>query len=233
MPATDIQVKAVIIVPAFNESRVIFEVLKSLPRRLEGVSSVDIVVIDDGSSDTTFKEAQRANVTIVTHLLNRGLGAAIKTGLSWARKQNADIVVTFDADGQHNPGDIPNLIKPIILKKADLVIGSRFSSKQRIPTDRLFINWLANLVTFILYGVYCSDSQSGMRAFSQKAIKVIDFKADRMEFSSEILLEAKRNNLKISEVPIKAIYTDYSRLKGQRNLNAFPVFARFLVKLLR
>lgn len=225
--------KIVIVVPAFNESRVIFKVLKALPRKLKDISSVDIVVIDDGSFDRTFKEAQRANVNIVRHLLNRGLGAAIKTGLSWARKQNADIVVTFDADGQHNPGDIPKLIGPIILKKADLVIGSRFLKQQPVPFDRLFINWFANFATFILYGVYSSDSQSGMRAFSQKAVSLIDFKADRMEFSSEILLEAKRNKLTITEVPIKAIYTDYSRLKGQKNLNAIPVFARFLVKLLR
>ena len=225
--------KIVIVIPAFNESRVIFEVLKALPRRLKGVSSVDIVVIDDGSLDTTFKEAKKAGVNIVRHSLNRGLGAAIKTGFSWAREQNADIVVTFDADGQHDPADIPKLINPIIFKKADLVIGSRFRSKQRIPTDRLFINWFANFATFILYGVYCSDSQSGMRAFSQKAINLIDFKADRMEFSSEILLEAKRNKLKVAEIPIKAVYTNYSRLKGQKNLNAIPVFARFLIRLLR
>ena len=225
--------KVVIVVPAFNESRVILEVLKALPRRLKRVTSIDIVVIDDGSTDHTFGEAQKAGVNIVRHLLNRGLGAAIKTGLSWAKKQNADIVVTFDADGQHDSVDIQKLIKPIILRKADLVIGSRFLNRQQIPFDRLFLNWFANLATFILYGVYCSDSQSGLRAFSKKAMNLIDFKADRMEFSSEILLEAKRNNMKISEVPIKAIYTDYSRLKGQKNLNAFPVFARFLVKLLR
>ncbi|KKQ78888.1 MAG: Glycosyl transferase family 2, partial [Candidatus Daviesbacteria bacterium GW2011_GWA1_38_7] len=226
-------VKIVIAVPAFNESQVIFKVLKSLPRRLKGVSNVDVVVIDDGSLDQTLKEAQRADVNIVRHLLNRGLGAAIKTGFSWAKKQNADIVVTFDADGQHDPRDISKLIQPIILKKADVVIGSRFLNKQVIPSDRFLLNWFANFATFILYGVLSTDSQSGLRAFSKKTIDLIDFKADRMDFSSEILLEAKRHNLKVIEVPIKAIYTDYSRIKGQKNINAIPVFARFLVKLLR
>ncbi|KKQ89833.1 MAG: Glycosyl transferase family 2 [Candidatus Curtissbacteria bacterium GW2011_GWC2_38_9] len=225
--------KIVIAVPAFNESQVIFKVLKSLPRRLKGVSNVDVVVIDDGSLDQTLKEAQRADVNIVRHLLNRGLGAAIKTGFSWAKKQNADIVVTFDADGQHDPRDISKLIQPIILKKADVVIGSRFLNKQVIPSDRFLLNWFANFATFILYGVLSTDSQSGLRAFSKKTIDLIDFKADRMDFSSEILLEAKRHNLKVIEVPIKAIYTDYSRIKGQKNINAIPVFARFLVKLLR
>jgi len=226
-------VKIVIAVPAFNESQVIFKVLKSLPRRLKGVSNVDVVVIDDGSLDQTLKEAQRADVNIVRHLLNRGLGAAIKTGFSWAKKQNADIVVTFDADGQHDPRDISKLIQPIILKKADVVLGSRFLNKQVIPSDRFLLNWFANFATFILYGVLSTDSQSGLRAFSKKTIDLIDFKADRMDFSSEILLEAKRHNLKVIEVPIKAIYTDYSRIKGQKNINAIPVFARFLVKLLR
>ena len=191
------------------------------------------LVIDDGSLDQTLKEAQRADVNIVRHLLNRGLGAAIKTGFSWAKKQNADIVVTFDADGQHDPRDISKLIQPIILKKADVVIGSRFLNKQVIPSDRFLLNWFANFATFILYGVLSTDSQSGLRAFSKKTIDLIDFKADRMDFSSEILLEAKRHNLKVIEVPIKAIYTDYSRIKGQKNINAIPVFARFLVKLLR
>ena len=225
--------KIVIVVPAFNGAREIFEGLKSLPTGLKGVPDIDLVVIDDGSLDQTAKEAEKAGVNVIRHSINRGLGAAIKTGLSWAKKQNADIVVTFDADGQHDPGDIAKLIKPIILKKADLVIGSRFLNKQPIPIDRLLLNWFANFATFILYGVSSSDSQSGMRAFSKKAIDLVDFKADRMEFSSEILLEAKRNNLKTTEVPIKAIYTKYSRNKGQRNLNAIPVLMRFLVKLLR
>ena len=84
-----------------------------------------------------------------------------------------------------------------------------------------------------MFGVHSTDSQSGLRAFSKKAMAQIDLKADRMDFSSEILIEAKRHNLKIEEIPIKAIYTDYSRKKGQKNLNAIPVFARILIRFLR
>lgn len=225
--------KAVIIIPAFNESQVIFEVLESLPKKLDGITTVEVVVVDDGSQDQTANEAIKTKVNVIRHLLNRGLGAAIKTGFSWAKEHNADVVVTFDADGQHDPEDIPKLIRPIILKKADVVIGSRFLNKQAIPFDRFLLNWFANFATFVLYGASSTDSQSGLRAFSKKAVNLIDFKADRMEFSSEILLEAKKNNLRLIEVPIKAIYTSYSRTKGQKNVNAFPVFMRFLVKLLR
>lgn len=225
--------KAVIIVPALNESKVISKVLEGLPRSLKDVSQIDVLVVDDGSVDDTYEIAKKAGVNVVKHVINRGLGAAIKTGLSWAATHDADIAVTFDADGQHDPADIPKIIEPILEKSADLVVGSRFRERQNIPFDRLVLNWLANLATMGVFGVFSTDSQSGLRAFSKKAIELIDYHADRMEFSSEILVEAKRHNLKIKEVPISAIYTQYSRAKGQRNLNAIPTFARILIKFLR
>lgn len=225
--------KVVIIVPAFNEAQIIYKVLKSLPKRLKGISDVKTILINDGSTDNTLIHAQKANVQTISHVINRGLGAAIKTGLTIAQRKKADIAVTFDGDGQHNPKDIQKIIEPILSSKAHLVVGSRFKKKQNIPFDRVVVNRLANLITFVLYGVVSTDSQSGLRAFSKRAIDEIDFKADRMEFSSEILLEAKRHNLKVKEVPIKAIYTAYSREKGQKNTNAFPIFARLLVKLMR
>jgi len=225
-------VKLVIIIPAFNESTIIFKVLNSLPKKLEGVKSIKVLVVNDGSSDNTAQEAQRAKSHVINHLLNRGVGAATKTGIEFAKKQNADIVVTFDADGQHNPNDIQKIIDPIVKKRADLIIGSRFKKKQKIPLDRFLLNWFANFITLLLFGVASTDSQSGLRAFSKKAIKLINFKGERMDFSSEILLEAKRNKLKRVEVPIKAIYTPYSRKKGQKNINAFSIFIRFLVKFL-
>jgi len=194
---------------------------------------VDVVVVNDGSGDNTQFEAERAGFSTVNHAINRGLGAAIKTGIEYAKEKKADIMVTFDGDGQHDPSDIEKIIWPVFQKKADLVIGSRFKKSKNVPLDRFFLNWFANFITLLLYGVVTTDSQSGLRTFSKKALNVVDFKGERMDFSSEILLEAKRNNLKIAEVPIKAIYTEYSRKKGQKNLNAIPTFSRFLVRLLR
>ena len=225
--------KVVIVVPAFNESPVIYNVLKSIPKKIRGISLVDVVVVNDGSGDNTQFEAERAGFPTINHVINRGLGAVIKTGMEYAREKKADIMVTFDGDGQHEPSDIEKIILPIVQKKADLVIGSRFKKSKNVPLDRFFLNWFANFITLLLYGVVTTDSQSGLRAFSKKALNVVDFKGERMDFSSEILLEAKRNNLKIAEVPIKAIYTEYSRKKGQKNLNAIPTFSRFLVRLLR
>lgn len=225
--------KLIIVVPALNEGGMISKVLNSLPKEIKGISKIEVIVINDGSTDNTADVARKAGVIVLTHVINRGLGAAIKTGQSWAKAQKAEILVTFDADGQHNPDDIERLIAPILSKDADLVIGSRFKTAQQIPLDRLFLNRIANLVAFILFGIKSTDTQSGLRAFSRKAIGLIDYKADRMEFSSEIFLEAKRNNLKVVEIPIKAIYTDYSRSKEQKNINAIPITLRFLVKFLR
>ena len=226
-------VKVIIVVPVFNESAVIYKVLKAIPKKINGVSKIDVIVVNDGSTDKSQFEVERAGFSTVEHVINRGLGAAIKTGIAYARAKKADIMVTFDGDGQHNPSDIEKIISPIVQKKADLVIGSRFKKLKKAPLDRYFLNWFANFITLLLYGVATTDSQSGLRAFSKKALNLIDFKGERMDFSSEILLEAKRNNFKKAEVPIKAIYTEYSRKKGQKNSNAIPTFARFLVRLLR
>jgi len=198
-----------------------------------GITTVKTVVIDDGSGDNTSEEASRAGVKVIKHVLNRGVGAATKTGIEYAKLTGADTVVTFDADGQHDPYDIQKLIIPIIDKSADVVIGSRLKEKQKMPLDRFILNWFANLVTFILFGVASTDSQSGLRAFSKKATHLINFSGDRMDFSSEILLEAKKHDLKIIEVPTKAIYTSYSRAKGQKNTNSLSILLRFLVKFLR
>lgn len=226
-------VKAIIVIPAFNESKVIFKVLKSLPKKIKGISELDVVVVNDGSTDRTGVEVERAGIKIIDHSLNRGVGAATKTGFVYAQRKKADLVVTFDGDGQHYSADVERVVKPVIEGRADLVIGSRLLSKQKMPFDRLIINWLANFATLALFGIFSSDSQSGLRAFSKKALEKLDFRSDRMEFSSEILSEAKKHDLVIKEVPTRAIYTDYSRKKGQSNLNAFSIFIRFMVRLLR
>lgn len=225
--------KLLIVIPAFNESKVIRKVLKSIPRRIKGATIVEIAVINDGSTDHTYNEAVNSRVAVLNHILNRGAGAATKTGLELAKVKNTDVVITFDADGQHDPADILKVFEPVAKGAADVVIGSRLLKSQPMPKDRFILSKFASLATLFLFGVYSTDSQSGLRAFSKKALNTLDIKSDRMEYSSEILLEAKRHGLKIKEVPIRAIYTDYSMKKGQKNSNAIPIFLRFLVKLLR
>lgn len=226
--------KRLIIVPAFNEAPIIFKTLTQLKQVLKKVAQFDIVVIDDGSSDNTLAETKRAQVKVIRHKLNRGLGGALGTGLTYAKNNNYDLAITFDADGQHDPKDIAKAMKPIEQNQADLVIGSRTKSKQgQMPIDRTIINWASNIVTLILFGFWTSDSQSGFRAFSKKALNCIEIKTERMEVSSEIFSEVKKHHLKVTEVPIRIIYTPYSRSKGQDNLNALAVLYKLLLRLVR
>lgn len=222
-----------IAIPAFNESKTIQDVIKKIPKRIASVKSVKIVVIDDGSTDNTAAVAKYKKVRIVKHLINRGLGAALKTAFIIARQLDIDILVTMDADGQHDPKDIRKLIKPIIRRKADVVIGSRLYRNRQMPVERKIINYLANIVTFLLTGVLTSDSQSGLRAFNKNAVKKINLITQRMEVSSEIFNEIKKNKLSIKEVGIKPIYTQYSLNKGQSIMNAPNVLLKLFIRLFR
>jgi len=226
--------KGIIIVPAFNEALVIRKVLRELRAEVKRLGKFEIVVVDDGSFDATAKEARKAGAKVIRHLLNRGLGGALGTGLIYAKMTRAEIAVTFDADGQHDPTDIRKVIEPIKKGKADVVIGSRllFGSR-KIPWDRRVVIWGSNLLTRLLFSVTTSDSQSGFRAFSRKAIQQITIKTQEMEVSSELFSEIQRLGLHLSEVPIQVIYTPYSKKKGQSNLNAFGVLVRLLLRLAR
>ncbi len=224
--------KILVIVPAFNEQEKIGAVLDDLAAN----GFRDIVVINDGSGDQTADIARRKGKPVLTHIINRGLGAALGSGLEYARKNGFDIAVTFDADGQHRAADIKRLISPLISGQSDMVIGSRLIEDGRMPRDREILNWLSNILTYLLYGVWTTDSQSGLRAFNKKALTLINIKTDRMEVSSEFFREVKRNGLRFSEIPIPAIYTDYSRQKGQEgfgNLNAVRVAFKMLLRIFR
>ncbi len=221
--------KLLILVPAYNEEEVLNTVLKGLKKLNFKSIKKEIVLINDGSTDRTEQIAKKNKVTILSHPINRGLGGALGTGLQYARNMNADIVVTFDADGQHSHKDIIRILKPIIEKKADFVIGSRLLKNSQMPPDRKFINFVANILNYILWSVWITDSQSGLRALSKNAIGKIQIKMNKMEVASEFFKEIKKNNLKVKEIPIKAIYTNYSRGKGQKNTNAINILVKLLL----
>lgn len=213
--------KVVAVIPAYNESKTIAEVLSHTRRFVDGM-----IVVDDGSTDRTAEIARVHRALVVSHVINRGLGAAIGTGFEMAKRAGADVVITLDADGQHDPSEVPVLVKAIE-KGADVVIGSRMLTRKSMPWERQVANVLGNLVTFFLFGASVSDSQSGFRAFSAYALRHIEIKTNHMEVSSELIAEAKRHKLKLVEVPVKAIYTDYSLSKGQN----LAVGLKTLVKL--
>lgn len=225
--------KLLIGIPAYNESEMIGKVLSSLPKTIKGIRDIDILVVDDGSIDSTASIAKKNGVYVAVHLLNRGLGGALKTIIEYAKEGKYDFLVTFDADGQHEAKEIKRLINPILNNQADVVIGSRWMGVESKPIVRYVINQLANVMTYLIFGIYSSDSQSGLRAFNRKAIEKINLQTDGMEVSSEFFREINAHNLKYAEIPIKAIYTDYSKGKGQSISNAPNVFFQMLLRLFR
>lgn len=226
--------KTLIVIPAYNEASVIGSTIQAVMRVAREMKDADILVVNDGSSDGTGSEISKHKVFQLTHKINRGLGGAIGTGLEFARSNGYKLFITIDADGQHDPEDIKKLAGPIIKGDADVVIGSRtISNRGKIPGDRKFMIWASNLVTFILFGQKTTDSVSGFRAFGELAIKNVQIKTEQMEVSNELFSEIKRLKLRLTELPIKIIYTDYSRAKGQSNSNAINIITKLFLRLFR
>lgn len=224
--------KLLIGVPAYNEETTLEKVIKSIPRHLKGIDLIDILVVDDGSTDHTEEVAQKNRVILLTHLVNRGLGGVLKTILAYASKTEYDFLVTIDADGQHDSADIINIIQPVISGQFDVVIGTRWKSVIKTPLSRYVVNLAANVVTLFFFGVWTTDSQSGFRALNKKAIRSIKLLSDGMEVSSEFFKEIFRNKLKFGEIGIKNIYTEYSTAKGQKISNSPNVFFQLLLRFL-
>lgn len=214
------------IIPAYNEEKTIVEVINSVKPLVDKV-----VVVDDGSTGSTFKLAKAQDVAVLHHIINRGQGAALKTGTEYALKNGADIIIHFDADGQFLVNDIKNVIEPIKTRVADIIFGSRFLSKQSdIPfVKKNAILPLAKFVNRIFFGIKMTDPQSGFRAMSAHAAKQIDWQQDRMAHCSEILFTANKSGLKIKEVPITIIYYSF----GQRFSGGFKILKDlFLARLI-
>ena len=224
--------KLLVIIPAFNEDKVIGKTITTVMAAVpEGTS---VLAVDDGSNDSTGELDKKAGVIVLRHPINRGLGGALGTGLYWAKIKDFDWCVTFDADGQHDPRDLAKVLEPLYSNSADVVVGTRTKLGWReIPGDRKFILSLSNWLTWWLFGIKTSDSLSGFRAFNRRAIEKIQLRTDRMEVSNEFFSEIKRHKLRLAEVPIRVIYTDYSRLKGQKNSNAVDVGVKLLLRLFR
>ena len=220
--------KLAVIIPAYNEEFAIGQVIQEvMSANLPGFEK-KIIVVNDGSKDKTGEIARSEGALVVRHLLNRGVGGALGTGIEAALRMGADVVVTCDADGQHSPDDIGRVIEPIQSGRADAVTGSRMIDSTAMPLTRRIANHLANIATWVLLAAKTTDSQSGLRAFSRSAAQRIRITANKYEVCSEICGEIKRLHLRCVDVPIKTIYTDYSMSKGQ----GFRVGLRTLFRLI-
>lgn len=222
--------KVILALPAYNEATVLPEVIQEI--RATGYHHM--ILVDDGSSDETFEVAHATGVTTLRHRLNRGKGAATKTAIEAAKLLGAEIIVTLDSDGQHNPKDIPRLIEPILRGEADVVLGTRLLNPQGMPWHKILANWLGNAITWCLYGLWVTDSQSGFRAYSRKAASLINTRSDRYDYESEVIREIRLHGLVFLEVPIEVRYTAYSmgKLERQSFVNGLKTLSRMLWRLI-
>lgn len=197
--------KLLVQLPALNEEKTISDVIGQIPRDLPGVDEVVILVVDDGSSDRTAECARAAGADVVSHLHNRGVGAAFRTGLSHAVTYAPDIVVTMDSDGQFNASDIEKLIEPIVQGRADFVSASRFKDPDLIPVmpeakkwgNQVIARWLSYMTAHEFYDVSC-----GFRAYSPKAFLRLDPQGD-FTYTHEVFLSLAFSGLRILEVPVE------------------------------
>jgi len=197
-------VRILVCIPAFNEAKTIAEVIMKSKKYADTV-----IVYDDGSTDDTYEVANSAGATVIRNPENKGYGVAIRSLFQAAKEQNADIMVTLDSDGQHNPDQIPQLIEPLLKQRFDMVIGSRFldsNDKEKVPRYRSFgIKTITKLTQAASYSGI-TDSQSGFRAYNKNALSKINLFEDGMAVSIEILLRAKEKKLLTTEVPITINY---------------------------
>jgi len=226
--SADVPAGVWVVVAAYNEAAVIAEVVRPLV-----ASGYRVVVVDDGSGDGTAARARTAGAVALRHVINRGQGAALQSGLRYALSHGAQVLVTFDADGQHSAEDIPRLVRPIAEQTADIVLGSRFiEHAAAVPLARRLLLRLAVAFTGVMSGIRLSDAHNGLRAMSRRAALQVDLQLDRMAHASEIIDQLVRTGLSLVEVSVTVRYTSYSLEKGQRAGNAARIVWDYLMNRL-
>lgn len=197
--------KLLVILPALNEERLIKDVIENIPKDINHVSKIDVLVLDDGSTDNTASYAEQAGVKVISYKVNKGLGFIFQKGVEEALKGNYDIMVNIDADGQFNPDDIIKLVTPIINEEADFVTASRFIEKKFIPKMPSMKIWgnkmVAQLISFILGKKYY-DVSCGFRAYSREALLNLNL-FSKFTYTHEVFLNLSFKDLVIKEIPIE------------------------------
>ncbi|MEI7741564.1 MAG: glycosyltransferase family 2 protein [bacterium] len=214
--------KIIAVMPAYNESTRIAAAISGVRPFVHSV-----VVVDDGSRDTTASVARSAGARVLVHRLNRGQGAALKTGNAAALRLGADIVVHIDADGQHDPSYIPVAVEPILKKEVDVVYGSRYMGidASGIPASRRFLHFGIRRFNALALGIpsRMTDPQSGFRVMTADAVRKLNFFQDRMAHCSELMSKVTHSDLRWKEVPVRVKYTAESLAKGNKALDSFKI----------
>jgi glycosyltransferase involved in cell wall biosynthesis len=219
-----------VVLPAYNEEITIGSIIAKCKKYTDNV-----IVVDDGSTDSTYEISQSCGATVIKNAQNLGKGAAIKVAFNHVKTLDMDVIVILDADGQHNPEDIPKIVSPILNKEADMVIGSRFVNKEQyenIPKQRRFGNKVLTFVSNLGEEIKITDTQSGFRAFSKKSIEIFKFDQKSMNIESEMLDDAKNAKLIIKEVPIGCKYDGLDTSTEGSIYHGFGVL-NYILKIVR
>lgn len=210
--------KIFVVISAFNEEKYIFKVVKETLKY-----KLPLVVVDDGSKDGTRRVLKglnnRKNFYILSHKVNLGKGAAIKTGAEFAFSKGAEAVIFMDADGQHNPSDLPKFIEK--LKDYDVVLGSR-NYKMGVPIIRFLGNKFASVLITFLFGIFVTDLLCGFRGIKKDAFAKMALESSDYAIETEMIIKIKRKNLKYTEIPVETVYKD--NVKGVTILDAVNIF---------
>ena len=221
-----------LVVPAFNEEKTVSQIIEGIAEK-----GYNVILVNDGSRDNTLdlaiasKRKYPNQIFVVSHVINRGLGAALKTGMVVALNKGAKYIVTFDADGQHEIEDIPKVCKPLQDGEADVVIGAR--PFEYMPISKSFANIIMNALTLIFYGRKVKDSQSGLRAFTAHAADVINIVSRGYGVSSEFIKEISDKKLRLAEVTITTIYTPETQNKGTDAIVGLKILTKMVIDLFR
>ena len=221
----DVREDLFVVIAAYNEVASI----EPVAREVRAIFP-NVVVVDDGSTDGTFDVARRSAKYVLRHVINRGQGAALQTGIEFALRHGARFILTFDADGQHRVEDIPAMLEPIWRGECEITLGSRFLGQAvNIPATRRNILRLAVLFTKIVNRVKLTDAHNGLRAFSRRAAETIHITMDRMAHASELIDQIRLSGLPFREVPVEIRYTVYSLAKGQSSRGALRIVWQYLL----
>ncbi len=212
-----------VVMPAFNESEAVGELVGKLHSYVG-----EVIVVDDGSTDDTYEKARDAGAIVVRHSQNRGKGAALRTGFKHAVAAGCDAVITMDADGQHDYREIPLFINESEKCGADIILGTRMGSVSGMPRIRLLTNIVTSFIVSILARQRVSDSQTGFRLIKRGVLEKVSLTTTNYETESEILIKASRKGFRITEIPVRTIYGEYAS-----NINAFIDTLRFFRLILK
>ena len=219
--------RCVVVVPLFNEASVIEGVVTELREHFDRV-----VCVDDGSHDDGPDIARKAGATVISHPMNLGQGAALQTGITWARnKGDLDYLITFDGDGQHRVADVVDMLAFARRKDLAIVFGSRFLDKRTKPGfAKKVVLKVAVLITRVVTGLQLTDAHNGLRVIRADALEHVNLIQDRMSHATEIVHQLAKTKMKWKEYPVEVLYTEYSKRKGQSLLNSINILFDLIVR---